>query len=282
MSATVQPSLLISSEKLLSQLDDKTVLPIFVGSEAVFEQAHIPGAVHIAPAELLCGIAPAVGKMAELDDLAALFSRLGLTAAHTVVAYDDEGGGWAGRLIWTLDIIGHQHYHYLDGGLIAWHGEGRPLNQGRAHPAANTKANTYPVEIQTAQRITAEGIIEQLGDEKFAIWDARSAAEYRGEKVLAARGGHIPGAINLDWLELMDRGNHLKLKPLEEIKNRLQEIGLPLDAAIVTHCQTHHRSGLSYLVGKLLGLDIKAYDGSWSEWGNLPHSPIETHTDNAP
>ena len=91
----------------------------------------------------------------------------------------------------------------------------------------------------------------------------------------ALRNGHIPGAANLNWLDLQDRGNGLRLKPLPEIERQLNELRISKDKKVITHCQTHHRSGLTYLVGKALGYDIKAYDGSWSEWGNDLKVPIE-------
>jgi thiosulfate/3-mercaptopyruvate sulfurtransferase len=94
--------------------------------------------------------------------------------------------------------------------------------------------------------------------------------------VLAQRGGHIPGAINLDWLELIDSNNHMRLKDLSSLQVKLNELGITADKMIITHCQTHHRSGLSYLLMKILGYPhIKGYHGSWGEWGNSDATPIE-------
>ena len=108
------------------------------------------------------------------------------------------------------------------------------------------------------------------------IWDARSPKEYRGETINAAKGGHIPGALNYEWTQAMDQSQNLRLKPLEQILKELQALGMSADKDTVTHCQSHHRSGLTYLLAKLLNFkSIKAYAGSWGEWGNRLDTPIE-------
>ncbi|TMO73445.1 thiosulfate sulfurtransferase, partial [Pseudoalteromonas sp. S3776] len=104
-------------------------------------------------------------------------------------------------------------------------------------------------------------------------WDARSAGEYRGEKVFSQRAGHIPGAVNLEWTLAMDHERNLRIR--SDIADILEQLGITRDKNVITHCQSHHRSGFTYLVGKSLGFSIRAYDGSWSEWGNLPDTPIE-------
>ena len=277
MSSSLSPELVLQTSQLDTLLNQANILLVFIGSEEAFRDAHIPGSQHIRPSELVCGIAPAAGKIADADDLAFLFSRIGLNDNSIVIAYDDEGGGWAGRLIWTLDVIGHTHYHYLDGGLVAWLGEKRKTENGPTDNELKKSAEQshFDIEINSALIVTADNIIESLNDDDFIVWDARSPQEYSGEKTLAVRGGHIPGAANINWLDLMDRNNFLRLKPLATIQTMLADKNLTTDKTIVTHCQSHHRSGLTYLVGKIMGLNIKAYDGSWSEWGNLKNTPID-------
>lgn len=252
-------------------------LPIFVGSAESFTRAHVPNSALISPAQLVCGTAPAPGKVADEVELQHLFESLGISKETTIVAYDDEGGGWAGRLIWTLDIIGHNNYLFLNGGINAWFAEGLAVEQGY-QPNTSVEASSYPIKFDPNQIVTVAKILQGLADDSVQIWDARSAQEHSGEKVVAARGGRIPSAKNIDWLELMDRNNSLKLKPIGDIEQLLEQRGLKLDnqKTTITHCQSHHRSGLSYLVGKLLGLHIMGYDGSWSEWGNLIDTPIES------
>ncbi len=269
--------LLLEPEQLSELLnsDHQNLLILDTSSRDNYLKHHVPGAIHIEPKNLQCGTAPAPGKLPSVEQLAELFSRVGLSADKHVIAYDDEGGGWAGRLIWTLDVLGHDKYSYLNGGLHAWVNEGHPTETTvNAAPATH-----YRVELRQDPIAEISDIVPNLGKADFAIWDARSAEEYNGTKIVAKRGGRIPGAANIDWLELMDRERNMRLVDLDKLQQRLNDLGLSKDKHIVTHCQTHHRSGLSYLAMKILGYQqIKGYHGSWSEWGNREDTPIEAES----
>ncbi len=252
-----------------ADLPETDTLLVQVTSSALFEQAHIPGAVLIEPGELVCGIPPASGKLPRAEQISAALSRIGYQPQQRIIAFDDEGGGWAGRLCWTLDVIGHYDWAYLDGGLRAWHAAGLPLAQGSSAPAP-----TEPCGITIDNDPIAEiaDVMAAIDDTDSVIWDVRSAEEYAGLRSGSARRGHIPGAVNLDWELLKDANRQLRLiENLEEVAESLDLFGAK---QVITHCQTHHRSGLSYLVGRLLGLNIKAFHGSWAEWGNDPSTPI--------
>lgn len=265
--------LLLEPAELEALLGQPELLILDCSSAAHYAQFHVPGAIHLAPQQLQCGIPPATGLLPNLADLSQLFSAVGLTPEAQVIVYDDEGGGWAGRLIWTLDVLGHTRTSYLNGGLHAWVNEGHPTEA----TANDAQPSQFTAQLHPAARATAEQIMARLGQPDFAVWDARSAAEYLGQRSGAARAGHIPGAIHIDWLELMDRERNLRLTDLTALQQRLDQLGLGREKHIVTHCQTHHRSGLSYLALKLLGYPhIQAYDGSWGEWGNRRDTPIET------
>ena len=261
----------ITAEALAARLSGDDLLILQVTSLAVFAQARIPGAAHVAPADLVRGHPPAPGELPSESALTALFRRVGLTSDRTVVTCDDEGGGWAGRLAWTLDVIGHHDWLYLDGGLHAWAAAGLPLDSGPPSPPAPSGID---VAVNAGPIARIDAVREALGQPDVTIWDCRSAEEFAGTKRTAARNGHIPGATHLDWLDLIDRRRDMRL--IEDLEGCLAEQGIKPARDVIVHCQTHHRSGLAYMAARLLGFSrIRAYPGSWSEWGNRNDTPIE-------
>jgi thiosulfate/3-mercaptopyruvate sulfurtransferase len=260
--------LVIEPNELLPRLDAPNLILVDLTSAERYSTGHIPGARFVDPKRTQLGQPPAPGLLPAKADLETLFGELGHNPGAVYVVYDEEGGGWAGRFIWLLDVIGHSNYHYLDGGLLSWLDQGLPVSTDVPAPAAG------PVDLVLHDEPTAtrEYLQSRLGAADLAIWDARGPLEYSGEKVVAARGGHIPGAVNFEWTAGMDPARSLRIR--KDMPQILDQLGITPDKEIITHCQTHHRSGFTYLVA--LGYPrVKAYAGSWGEWGNHPDTPIE-------
>lgn len=266
--------LLMEPDELEPLLGTPGLLVVDLCDADQYVQGHVPGAVHVEFARLVRQDPPAMGLLPTEDALSALLSEIGLTPDTHVVAYDNTGGGRAGRLLWTLDVVGHQGYSMLNGGLRAWAEEGHPLETVANQPTPSR----YTVSLAGLPDSQADmGYLQsRLGADDLCVLDARSSAEYRGEDIRAARGGHIPGAVNLDWVEMRDPEANDRLRPAGELMAMLQRLGATPDKEVVTHCQTHHRSALTWVALRALGYErVRGYDGSWSEWGNRAEVPVE-------
>lgn len=269
MSAFSGLPLVIEPADLAARLDDPALILIDLGNATRYSEGHLPHARFVDPKQTQRSQSPTPGLLPSAEQLNALFGTLGHHPQATYVLYDDEGGSWAGRFAWILDSIGHTDWHYLNGGLKAWQAEGYLLTQ--EIPSFSPQAvNLELLETPTA---SIDYLKSRLQAADLMIWDARSPEEYRGEKLMAARGGHIPGAINLEWTACMDPERALRIRA--DIAELLKTQGITPDKEIITHCQTHRRSGFTYLLARALGYPrVKAYAGSWGEWGNMTDTPI--------
>lgn len=267
-----QIPLILEPESLDSLPSRANVLLIDLSQADSYIKQHLPGAVFLEYSWIVDSDKPRLGLLPDAQRLSKLMSAYGISEKTHVIAYDDEGGGRACRLLYTLDCVGHHNYSLLNGGLYAWLHEGRRTEQTIHFPSATQRE----VTLHSGPIADKQYILEHLNDSDVAIVDTRSPEEFMGTKQFAARAGHIPGAIHYEWTRAMDEHRHLRLKPADDIKQALLNEGVTTDKTIVCHCHSHHRSAHTYIVLKSLGYEnVKGYPGSWSEWGNDPATPVE-------
>ena len=236
---------------------------------------HIEGAIHLDKASFLDTRNDVPSLVPTEAQLERLLDSLGISRDDTVVAYADHTNPYAARLVWTLRYHGHAKSYVLDGGYDKWVKEGRAT---RVLPSFALRTQGYRVNAGRALRAEGKDVYAKLGNPAVVVWDTRSAEEYVGTDVRANRGGHIPTAVHLNWVDLQKEVDGVRvLKSEEEIRALLAAHGLTPDREVIAHCQTGIRSSYATLV--LLGLGyarIKNYDGSWIEWANEPSFPVQS------
>lgn len=271
--STSELPLILEAEQLLPLLDNKELLIIDLSDADTYRAYHLPGAIHLDYDDLCCELPRAPGELNPDAPLSQLFNQLGLTHKHHVVAYDNVDNSRACRLLWTLDLIGHNQYSLLDGGLAAWLDERHPVTDEVNDNKPSDSRYTFLEDAPTTDLFY---LLTHLNDSKLQLVDARSEAEYKGEELRGTRGGHIPGAINLDYREFLSPEHSQRLKAAKEIHALAKAAGLKPKQETICYCHSHRRSALVYIALKSIGFSqLKAYPGSFSEWGNNLDTPIE-------
>jgi len=270
-------SLVIEPAELQPMQSDENILVVDLTTPKQYQQAHIPGAVFIDYGHIVGMNQPYTGLLPEPAAFEHIINSLGITPETQIIAYDEEGGGKAARLIWTLHAMGHNKASLLNGGLIAWYREKFPLSNDSVTSQPNPAEQHYKVDF-TRQPVVAntDYIKASLEDSNVGLLDARSIDEYMGQAKYAQKTGRIPGAKHFEWTRAMDESANYRLLSKETLQPMLNELGLTQDKEIIVYCQSHHRSALSYLMLKYLGYEkVRGYPGSWSEWGNRTDTPVE-------
>jgi len=277
MNSTPSLPLVIEPEALIPIQTNDDILIVDLSTEKQYQQVHIPGAVFVDYGHIVSSDKPTNGLLPDPDQFTQLINSLGITKNTQVIAYDEEGGGKAARLIWTLHAMGHNKASLLNGGIIAWYHEKHPVSSEVATRKPNADDQQYTVDF-TQQPVIAntEYIKSRLDDATTGILDARTVDEYTGKAKYAEKAGRIPGAKHFEWTRGMNNNTNYRLLDNATLQPMLDELGLTRDKEIIVYCQSHHRSALSYLMLKNLGYEkVRGYPGSWSEWGNRTDTPIE-------
>lgn len=266
--------LIISPERFAQLKSIKKVLLIDLAERQRYQEGTVPGAVNMFYAALIAEDLPHPSMLPPAAKFAQALAQLGYAKDKHIVAFDDEFGLKAARLYWTMRMADLRNFSYLNGGLASWLAAGNERAINTSQPIA---VAPLPLEFSAPYRATYQEIRVSLAQQDLFLWDTRSRAEWTGEDVRAKRGGHIPGAHHLEWVEFLDDKG--LIRPAEEISPLLEKFTAPArknKQPIVAYCQAHRRSSMAFLLADFVGIHIKGYDGSWQEWGNKDESLIST------
>lgn len=278
MSEYANPEVLVSTEWVANHINKSNVVIAEVDVDtAAYDEGHIPGAVGWNWKTQLCD--PVERDIIKKDDLEKLMSNSGISNDTTIVLYGDNNNWFAAWAFWQLKMYGHEDVRLMNGGRKKWLAEGRELETSPATPARRQyKAG----EQDTNLRAYLPDVMKIHTQNSIALVDVRSADEFTG-KILSPpglpetcqRGGHIPGAKNIGWaMACNDDGT---FKTYGELKTLYGDKGVTPEKDVIAYCRIGERSSHSWFVLKyLLGYkNVKNYDGSWTEWGNLVGAPVE-------
>lgn len=274
-----KPDFLVDTNWVANHLNDPSIRIVESDEDfLLYETGHIPGAVKVDWFTTLQH--PLRRDFLTKEDFEALCSQLGIANDTTVVFYGDKSNWFATYALWLFQYYGHTRVKIMDGGRTKWQMEQRPMTtEVPVYPQTQYKA-AGPDERIRAYR---ENVFAQIQAGNPLI-DVRSPQEYSGELLHmpnypqegALRGGHIPGARNIPWSQATNSEDGT-FKSAEELRKLYQDAGILPDHEVIAYCRIGERSShtwfaLTYLLGYP---NVKNYDGSWTEWGNLVNAPIE-------
>jgi thiosulfate/3-mercaptopyruvate sulfurtransferase len=275
-----RPEVLVDTAWVADHLNDPNVRLVESNEDLLlYDQGHIPGAVMI---DWVGDLNDRVRRdYLGREGFEALCAAKGIGNDTTVVFYGDKNNWWATYAFWVFQLFGHTNARILNGGRKKWNDEGRSLDKTTPiYPAAAYHA---PERADYKIRAFRDQVMEHIQNKRPLV-DVRSPAEYSGELLHMAaypqegalRGGHIPGAKSIPWGKAANEDGTFKaageLRDLYEGAN-----GLSADQNVIAYCRIGERSSHTWFVlTYLLGYpNVRNYDGSWTEWGNLVGAPIE-------
>jgi len=257
--------MLISSTELMKKIEKPDLILVDSRSYKEYLEGHIPGAVNLDFFYYHWSDTSKNGIKAFEKQMENLLSFLGVTNDKTVIFYDEVSGMSAARGVWTLMYFSHPYTFMLDGGFKKWKSLGLPTET----KTNGFKPAKFSGKINKDLVAGYEYVNKKIG--KIKLLDARSKDEYDGITIRAARKGHIPTAINIDWIQnVNDDGTMKSIEELSKMYN------FSKDDEVITYCQGGYRAANSFLALKILGFkNVKIYLGSWGEWGNKLDLPTE-------
>lgn len=273
------PAPLVLTDELAAVLDTSDVRIVDAswrmdGSRPGEAEPRIPGAVRFDIDAVADYASPLPHMLPSPPAFAAAVGNLGIARDDDIVVYDERGLFSAARVWWTFRVMGATRVRVLDGGLPKWLAEGRPVETGPEAPRGRAEFIPAFVSGGVADLMRVR---RALDDPAVQVVDARPATRFcgeQGEPRPGLRSGHMPGAVNLPFGDLLTPEGRLKTR--EEIDALFSDAGLSPGQSIITTCGSGVTAAILTLALAVLGRDSAVYDGSWAEWGGRPDTPIAT------
>jgi thiosulfate/3-mercaptopyruvate sulfurtransferase len=272
-------AVLVTTDWLADHLGDANLVVAEVDENPdLYEEGHIPGAVKLHWREDLQD--PVERDIVDKETFERVLGERGIGNETSVILYGDKNNWFAAYAYWYLKVYGHGDVRILDGGRQKWIDEGRELTTDAPSPSAQSYAAQERDESIRAYRDQVREALERGGS---SLVDVRSPGEYAGDLIAppgyeqegAQRAGHIPTAVSIPWASAVnDDGTFKSAGELQELYGGK---GVSADQPVTAYCRIGERSAHTWFVlRELLGYeDVRNYDGSWTEWGNLVDVPIE-------
>jgi len=261
---------LIGVDALKRGLDNPRLRILDTRREDEYMAAHIAGALHVDIGQWIQN-SRREGGLDDADFWSDLLGSLGISRDSPVVIYDDSVPS-AARVWWILRYLGMDDVRLLDGSWRQW---GRKFYPIESKSPRMVRALFQPA-FQQQLRMTREALKKALGSRSdgLVLVDARSRGEYRGRDATSSRAGHIPGAVHLEWKEVLDEGNHF-LSP-DRLRRQFGKLGVEPGATIVPYCQSGARSSVMTFALSLAGYPtVRHYYGGWLDWVAGEQTPVE-------
>ena len=282
MSDYKHPETLVSTQWAADHLNDSNIRLVEVDVDtSAYDQGHIPGAVGWNwQSQLQDNIRR---DLIDQSALESLLGQSGISNDTTILLYGDNNNWFAAYALWQLKYYGHKDVRLINGGRKKWVEEKRPLTTDTTKVAATKYRAAGPDESIRARKEDVFRFLDKKAPAQLV--DVRSVDEFTGKVIAppgmsetAQRGGHIPGAANVPWAQAANEDG--TFKSLEALKALYEGKGVTGKNEVIAYCRIGERSSHTWFVLKyLLGYDnVKNYDGSWTEWGNLVGAPIEKET----